>query len=165
RRVAGLSRYPLARLGFARIRAATQARSRHALQPLTGRPDSAWRLPDRRGRTRATPAPGANGGALMKIVSAAEMREIDQVTSEGFGVPSLTLMENAGSAVTEFVLSRYPDAKRIGVICGKGNNGGDGFVAARKLQLAGKEVQVVLLADRSELRGDAAEMFARLPLK
>ena len=101
----------------------------------------------------------------MKIVSAAEMRQIDRVTSEHFGVPSLTLMENAGSAVAEFVLSRYADANRIGVICGKGNNGGDGFVVARKLHQAGKEVQIVLLAERAELRGDAAEMFARLPLK
>ena len=65
----------------------------------------------------------------MKIVSAAEMREIDRVTSEKFGVPSLTLMENAGTAVANFVLSEYPDAKRVGVICGKGNNGVDGFVA------------------------------------
>jgi len=100
----------------------------------------------------------------MKIVSSAEMREIDRVTSEHFGVPSLTLMENAGSAVADFVLGKYPSAKTIGVICGKGNNGGDGFVAARKLVSAGKNVQIMLLADPSELRGDAAEMFSRLPI-
>jgi hypothetical protein len=56
----------------------------------------------------------------MKIVSAAEMREIDRATSERFGVPSLALMENAGSAVARFILSDYPNAQRIGVICGKG---------------------------------------------
>ncbi len=100
----------------------------------------------------------------MKIVAAAEMREIDRATSERFGVPSLTLMENAGAAVVAFVESQYPRVKRIGVICGKGNNGGDGFVAARKLHQAGKEVRVLLLAERSELRGDAAEMFTRLPI-
>ncbi len=100
----------------------------------------------------------------MKIVSAAEMREIDRVTSERFGIPSLTLMENAGSAVADFVLEKYPSAKTIGVICGKGNNGGDGFVAARKLVSAGKNIQILLLADPSELRGDAAEMFSRLPI-
>ncbi|MGA9965231.1 MAG: NAD(P)H-hydrate dehydratase [Terriglobales bacterium] len=100
----------------------------------------------------------------MKIVTAAEMREIDRATSQRFGVPSLTLMENAGSAVAEFVVARYPSAERIGVICGKGNNGGDGFVAARKLKAAGREVRVVLLAEPAELRGDAAEMFARLPV-
>jgi ADP-dependent NAD(P)H-hydrate dehydratase / NAD(P)H-hydrate epimerase len=100
----------------------------------------------------------------MKIVTAAEMREIDRATSQRFGVPSLTLMENAGTAVAEFVVARYPLASRIGVICGKGNNGGDGFVAARKLKAAGREVRVVLLSEPSELRGDAAEMFAKLPV-
>jgi ADP-dependent NAD(P)H-hydrate dehydratase / NAD(P)H-hydrate epimerase len=98
----------------------------------------------------------------MKIVTAAEMREIDRVTSERFGVPSLTLMENAGTAVANFVLESYPQAKRVGVICGKGNNGGDGFVVARKLREAGREAWVVLLADPAELRGDAAAMFARM---
>ena len=100
----------------------------------------------------------------MKIVTAAEMREIDRATSERFGVPSLTLMENAGAAVAAFVLSQYPAAESVGVICGKGNNGGDGFVAARKLHEAGCDVRVLLLAERSELRGDAAEMFTRLPM-
>jgi hydroxyethylthiazole kinase-like uncharacterized protein yjeF len=100
----------------------------------------------------------------MKIVTAAEMREIDRVTSQRFGVPSLTLMENAGTAVAEFVVSQYPSTERIGVICGKGNNGGDGFVAARKLKAAGREVRVVLLAEPSDLRGDAAEMSCKLPV-
>ncbi len=99
----------------------------------------------------------------MKIVSAAEMRSIDRATSERFGVPSLTLMENAGSAVSSYALARYPTAQRIVVFCGKGNNGGDGFVAARHLHQAGKTVQVILLADRVDLRGDAAAMFDRLP--
>ena len=98
----------------------------------------------------------------MKILTAAEMRQTDKVTSERFGVPSLTLMENAGTAVADFVLSKYPSAVRVGVLCGKGNNGGDGFVAARKLWEAGKEVRLLLLAEPSELRGDAAEMFRRL---
>src|SRR3984957_13342614 len=100
----------------------------------------------------------------MKIVTAAEMRAIDRATSERFGVPALTLMENAGIAVTEFVVSRYPAAERIGVICGKGNNGGDGFVAARKLKAAGRDVRILLLAEPSQLHGDAAEMFRRLPV-
>jgi ADP-dependent NAD(P)H-hydrate dehydratase / NAD(P)H-hydrate epimerase len=100
----------------------------------------------------------------MKIVSASEMREIDRVSSERFAVPSLSLMENAGTAVADFLLTQYPAAKRIGVICGKGNNGGDGFVAARKLHGAGKEVRVLLLAEPRELSGDAAEMFSKLPM-
>ncbi len=101
----------------------------------------------------------------MKIVSAAEMREIDRVTSERFGVPSIMLMENAGTAVANFILEGYSSANSIGVICGKGNNGGDGFVVARKLSDAGKNVRVLLLADPSELRGDAAEMYRRLTVR
>jgi len=100
----------------------------------------------------------------MKIVTAAEMRAIDRATSERFGVPSLTLMENAGSAVAEHVLAQYSAARKITIFCGKGNNGGDGFVASRKLYAAGKTVQVVLLADRVDLRGDAAVMFDKLPV-
>ena len=98
----------------------------------------------------------------MKIVSAAEMRAIDRATSERFGVPSLTLMENAGSAVARFITRRYPHAERIGIVCGKGNNGGDGFVAARKLAETGRATRVLLLADPGELRGDAAVMFERM---
>jgi ADP-dependent NAD(P)H-hydrate dehydratase / NAD(P)H-hydrate epimerase len=99
----------------------------------------------------------------MKIVTATEMREIDRVTTQKFGVPSLTLMENAGTAVADFVASQYPMAKRVAVICGKGNNGGDGFVVARKLHESGSQVQVLLLADPTELRGDADLMFAKIP--
>ena len=101
----------------------------------------------------------------MKIVTASEMREIDRVTTERFGVPSLTLMENAGSAVAEFAKSTFLVKGIYGVVCGKGNNGGDGFVVARKLHEIGRTVQVLLLADPAELRGDAAEKFARLPIK
>lgn len=98
----------------------------------------------------------------MKIVSVAEMREIDRVTSERFGVPSLTLMENAGSAVAKFILSDYPRAERIAIVCGKGNNGGDGFVAGRKLIEGGRAVRILLLSDPTELRGDAAAMFEKM---
>jgi hydroxyethylthiazole kinase-like uncharacterized protein yjeF len=98
----------------------------------------------------------------MKIVSAAEMREIDRATSERFGVSSITLMENAGSAVARFVLSDYPQAERVGILCGKGNNGGDGFVVARRLVGAGRAVRVLLLCDPEELRGDAAAMFQNM---
>jgi NAD(P)H-hydrate epimerase len=100
----------------------------------------------------------------MKIVSAAEMREIDCATSEQYGVPSLTLMENAGKAVAEHVLVLYGSANNIVAVCGKGNNGGDGFVAARLLHEKGRTVQVILLTDPAELRGDAAAMFKKLPL-
>ena len=101
----------------------------------------------------------------MKITTAEEMRAIDRATTERFGVPSLTLMENAGSAIARFILQHYPEANRIIVICGKGNNGGDGFVVARKLHRAGRVVEVLLLASRAELKGDALAMFERLPLR
>src|ERR1700748_1593527 len=111
----------------------------------------------------------------MKIVSAAEMREIDRVTSEKFGVPSLVLMENAGAAVAECVLtvlnagagtptpkSRSGATRKILVICGKGNNGGDGLVAGRLLLEKKLQVEIVLLADPPELKGDTAAMYGKL---
>jgi len=99
----------------------------------------------------------------MKIVISAEMREIDRLTTEQHHIPSLTLMENAGTAVARFILRQYPKAQRILVICGKGNNGGDGLVAARKLQEAGKEVTTVLLAAKEDVKGDAEKMLRLLP--
>jgi ADP-dependent NAD(P)H-hydrate dehydratase / NAD(P)H-hydrate epimerase len=99
----------------------------------------------------------------MKIVTTAEMREIDRATSAQFGVPSLTLMENAGGGVAAFSVAHYPQARSVTIVCGKGNNGGDGFVIARKLHEAGRKVQVILLADPQDLQGDAAEMYKRMP--
>ena len=101
----------------------------------------------------------------MKITTAAEMREIDRASAEKFGVPSLTLMENAGSAVAQFILENFRSAGRIAILCGKGNNGGDGFVVARKLHRAERVVDVLLLASPAELKGDAAAMFAHLPVR
>ena len=100
----------------------------------------------------------------MKIVTAAEMREIDRITTEKYGVPSLTLMENAGTAVAKFVLQQYSRGKRVTVVCGKGNNGGDGFVVARKLHEAGRDVRVLLLASPDDVKGDARENLKRLPI-
>jgi len=98
----------------------------------------------------------------MKIVTAEEMRAIDRATTEKYGVPSLTLMENAGTAVAEFAQKHF-DFNSVCAVCGKGNNGGDGFVAARKLHETGKNVSVIVLAKGpEELRGDAAEMFEKL---
>src|SRR5258708_6870313 len=130
---------------------------------MAGRPSS-QACPERSRRVRRAQL-GIQGDNRidMKIVTSADMREIDRVTSERFGVPSLTLMENAGVSVAGFALSGYPSAKTFGIICGKGNNAGDGFVVARKLYEAVKEVRLLLLADPSELRGDAAANFAKLP--
>ena len=99
----------------------------------------------------------------MKILTAAEMREVDRLTTKRYGVPSLTLMENAGKSVADFIASRFPDFKRrpIVVLCGKGNNGGDGFVAARHLQKMGAKVQAYLVGDPREVKGDAATNLNR----
>ena len=97
----------------------------------------------------------------MRIVTAEEMREIDAATAAA-GVPFLQLMENAGMVVTDHILADYPTAEHICVLCGKGNNGGDGFVIARRLTTEGKKVKVFLLARPEEVKGDAAETFARL---
>ena len=100
----------------------------------------------------------------MKIVTAAEMREIDRVTREKYGVPSLTLMENAGRAVADYVVHHRHWVKRIAVFCGKGSNGGDGLVVARILSEREFQVDVILLTDPAELKGDAAVMYGKLPV-
>ncbi|HYK37207.1 NAD(P)H-hydrate dehydratase [Alloacidobacterium sp.] len=100
----------------------------------------------------------------MKILSADEMRSTDRLTTERYGVPSLDLMEHAGRAVACFVLREFPEALKVVVLCGKGNNGGDGFVAARMLQEAGRKVQLLLLGYPDDLKGDAKAMFERLDL-
>ena len=71
----------------------------------------------------------------MKILTAAEMREVDRLTVERHAVPSLTLMENAGKSVAKFIRQQFSrlGRRRIVILCGKGNNGGDGFVVARQL--------------------------------
>lgn len=93
----------------------------------------------------------------MKILTAAEMREVDLVTAKRHRVQSLTLMENAGKSVAQFIQSRIVDFTRrpIVVLCGKGNNGGDGFVAARHLLKLGAKPRVYLVADPREVKGDA----------
>ncbi len=100
----------------------------------------------------------------MKILTADEMRACDRATVERYGVSSLTLMEHAGQAVACFVLREFAEAKRITVLCGKGNNGGDGFVAARALRQAGREVRVLLLGFAADLKGDAAAMYEQMEI-
>ena len=99
----------------------------------------------------------------MKILTAAEMREVDRLTTARYRVPSLTLMENAGRSVAEFIHSRFPGLaqRRVIVICGKGNNGGDGFVAARHLLKLGAKPEVYLIGAPRESKGDAATNLRR----
>lgn len=92
------------------------------------------------------------------------MQQIDRLTSELWGVPSLDLMENAGKGVARFLAERYAplaDHKLL-VACGRGNNGGDGLVVARLLRQNGLDPRVLLFADPNQLRGDAAVNYARL---
>jgi len=98
----------------------------------------------------------------MEILTSAEMGAADRRTAEQFGVPLAELMENAGAAVARFCLRRYPASRRVVVLCGKGNNGGDGFVAARVLAAAGVGVAVLLLGREDEVKGEAATALARL---
>ena len=93
----------------------------------------------------------------MRLVTASEMRELDRRAIEEFGIPGLVLMENAGRQVAEVVKEMLGGAagKRVAVFAGKGNNGGDGLVAARHLFNAGAAVKVYLLADPGEITGDA----------
>jgi NAD(P)H-hydrate epimerase len=93
-------------------------------------------------------------------VGAAEMRAIDGAAIDGLGVPSLDLMERAGRAVTEAAVPLLRPGSRFLVVCGGGNNGGDGWVAARLLQPSGR-VRVVALVAPADLAGDAAAMAAR----
>jgi hydroxyethylthiazole kinase-like uncharacterized protein yjeF len=98
----------------------------------------------------------------MKVLTAAEMREVDRRTIE-LGTPGLILMENAGHRVVEFLERRFAplDDQRIAIFCGKGNNGGDGFVVARQLLLRfrPKALHVLTAARPEELQGDAAANY------
>lgn len=99
----------------------------------------------------------------MKILTAAEMREVDRLSTEKAGIASLALMENAGRSVAEFIQHRYSNIsrRRIVILCGKGNNGGDGFVVARHLKQMGAKPEVILCGLPEEVRGDAAENLRR----
>ncbi len=97
----------------------------------------------------------------MKILTASQMREVDRLTTERYGVPSQLLMENAGAAVVLEMEKHFGALQRcaIAVLCGKGNNGGDGLVVARHLALRGCDPQVFLFASPADLKGDARTNF------
>ncbi|MBS0234482.1 MAG: NAD(P)H-hydrate dehydratase [Proteobacteria bacterium] len=101
---------------------------------------------------------------MNELLTTSEMGEADRLAVAA-GVPSLDLMEHAGKAVAKAAASMVRGTdRRVAVLCGPGNNGGDGFVAARHLRDRGFDVRVFLLGDKSALRGDAAEMARRWPL-
>ncbi len=100
----------------------------------------------------------------MKLVTTDEMRAIDSRAIDGLGIPGLTLMESAGMGAVQFIESELgdPAGAQIVIICGKGNNGGDGFVIARGLSELGADVGVFLLGRAGELAGDARTNYERL---
>lgn len=92
---------------------------------------------------------------FLPVYTAAEMRRTDAAAIKGVGIPGTVLMERAGMAVAEYLLEHYCDRHCFVVLAGKGNNGGDGFVAARHLLEAGAVVQILAAAPAKEYRGDA----------
>ena len=92
---------------------------------------------------------------MIELLTNDEMAQADRRTIAG-GTPGTVLMEKAGAAVARAVLRRHPPGSRVAVVAGPGNNGGDGFVAARHLAAAGMRVRVCLVGARDRLKGDAA---------
>ncbi|MBI3933996.1 MAG: NAD(P)H-hydrate dehydratase [Acidobacteria bacterium] len=97
----------------------------------------------------------------VKVLTASQMREADRATIEELGVPGLVLMENAGRNVAAVLEQMFPSlaGERITILCGKGNNGGDGLVVARHLKMRGHSPRVVLLAEPGTLNGDARSNY------
>jgi NAD(P)H-hydrate epimerase len=93
----------------------------------------------------------------MRILNAAQMREADRFTIDDIGIPSLVLMENAGRQVVAAIEAAYETRLdgRVAVLCGRGNNGGDGFVVARTLVQRGVDASVFVIGPLAEVRGDA----------
>ena len=100
----------------------------------------------------------------MYLVTSSEMQNMDRQAIESFGLPGMVLMENAGRGATHFLLEQFNglENKRIGIVAGRGNNGGDGFVMARYLSQKGIRVTVYLLSQSTKVSGDAATNLALL---
>lgn len=96
----------------------------------------------------------------IELLTTSQMSQADRLAAEA-GVTSLTLMENSGCAVADAARQRTPPGSGVAIICGPGNNGGDGFVAARHLKRANYHVRLFLLGEQAALKGDAAEMARR----
>ena len=98
----------------------------------------------------------------MQVLSAAEMQACDRVTTERYGVASIDLMRAAAAAVAAFAQDEFKQARRVTVLCGRGNNGGDGMMTAWLLAEAGLEVTTLLLGEPEGLKGDALEAWLEL---
>src|SRR6476660_3781116 len=105
----------------------------------------------------------------MRVLNSSQMRDADKRAIEEIGIPSLVLMENAGRQTVAAMEAMYSDLpeRQVGVLCGRGNNGGDGFVVARTLMQRGVDAAVFLLGRVADVRGDARtnlEILGRLGL-
>src|SRR5512144_1869565 len=105
----------------------------------------------------------------MRVLNAAQMREADRRTIDEIGIPSLVLMENAGRQVVAALDAHFGgmDDRRVAVLAGRGNNGGDGFVVARTLLNRGVDVSVFVAGSLADVKGDARvnlEVLGRLGL-
>ena len=89
----------------------------------------------------------------------AQVREVDRIAIEELGIPGLVLMENAGRGAAQLILKESTDGSLVSIVCGGGNNGGDGFVIARLLAGAGRRVTIFTACDNARLSGDAATNF------
>src|SRR5215470_12839693 len=110
--------------------------------------------------------PGLRYESNMKALTAAEMREVDRLTTERFAISQSQLMENAGKVVAEALVHQIgvlgpAPVRQIVVLCGKGNNGGDGLVAARHLREEFRHTTVVMLCAPAELKGDPQANYWR----
>lgn len=105
---------------------------------------------------------------MLAVLTSEEMRRVDARAIRELGIPGATLMENAGRGAADTIVRSLPElglparGVRVVIVCGKGGNGGDGFVVARRLKQAGHRVEVFLLAPRAEVRGDAAGKLAEM---
>jgi NAD(P)H-hydrate epimerase len=106
----------------------------------------------------------------MRLVKAAEMQELDKMTTQDMGIPGVVLMENAARSASRIFLEHFscPGASRVAIFCGRGNNGGDGYVMARYLQKRGLKITVVVLSEIGKISGDARtnlEIISRMGLE
>jgi hydroxyethylthiazole kinase-like uncharacterized protein yjeF len=102
---------------------------------------------------------------MRAVISAAQMREIDRLTTERYGTPSVVLMENAAAATVREISAHFSGqvaGRSVLVVCGRGNNGGDGAAAARLLALSGARVDVILIGKLADTKGDARANLDRL---
>ncbi|MFH0963073.1 MAG: NAD(P)H-hydrate epimerase [Planctomycetota bacterium] len=95
------------------------------------------------------------GAERTRSATRSEIRRIDELAIAKYGVPGIALMENAGAGATRFFRERFECCRKAIVVCGKGNNGGDGLVIARHLAYAGVAVRIVLVSRREDVKGDA----------